>query len=156
MIRTCIYQSSHTMHTLCTAPSTLRGDCAEGQLRLANSTDDNTTQSRHGRVEICINNAWGTVCDSSNTFGPNDALVACAQLTGFQRAGAGVVTPNLPPASGPIFLDRLLCQGTESSLLNCPSVQLGVVTCTHSQDVAVRCTGELSNIQTLQIYYGCT
>lgn len=125
------------------AVSTLQGNCTEGQLRLAQPTDNETTQSRHGRVEICINNAWGTVCDSSNTFGPNDALVACQQLTGFQRDGASVASPPLPSATGPVFLDRFLCEGSESSLLDCPNVQLGVVTCPHSQDVAVSCTGEL-------------
>ncbi len=134
------------------AVSTIRGNCSEGLLRLAQPTDDETTQSRHGRAEICINNAWGTVCDSSNTFGPNDALVACEQLTGFQRAGASVGSLPRPLATGPVFLDRLLCEGSESSLLDCPNVQLGVVTCPHSQDVAVRCTGELFVCSTYTLY----
>ena len=34
-------------------------------------------------MEICINNAWGTVCD--RLFGAQDAAVACAQLGGFNR-----------------------------------------------------------------------
>ena len=41
--------------------------------------------TREGRVEICINNAWGTVCD--NLFGREDAAVVCEQLEGFQREG---------------------------------------------------------------------
>ena len=31
-----------------------------------------------GRVEICINNAWGTVCDKK--FSSEDAQVVCRQL----------------------------------------------------------------------------
>ena len=40
-----------------------------------------------GRVEVCINDAWGTVC--GNQFGTNDAIVVCYQL-GFQRQGMSV------------------------------------------------------------------
>ena len=38
-----------------------------------------------GRVEVCINNAWGTVCD--NFFGQEDAETVCASIGGFNRAG---------------------------------------------------------------------
>ena len=31
-----------------------------------------------GRVEVCINRAWGTICD--NGFGTEDAVVICNQL----------------------------------------------------------------------------
>ena len=31
-----------------------------------------------GRLEICMNNVWGTVCD--NMFDATDAAVACRQL----------------------------------------------------------------------------
>jgi len=45
----------------------------DGEVRL-----DGGSNSSLGRVEVCINNAWGTVC--STRFGTNDATVICRQL----------------------------------------------------------------------------
>ena len=54
-------------------PTTPVGQCGDGALRLVGG--DNPLE---GRVEICINNAWGTICD--NTFDQDDADVICRQL----------------------------------------------------------------------------
>ena len=53
--------------------------CANGDIRLAGSTT-----AGQGRVEICINETWGTICDDS--WGVPDASVAC-QALGFSRFG---------------------------------------------------------------------
>ena len=67
------------------ANTTSGGDCGDGELQLANETDEYNEWTRRGRVELCINNAWGTVCGTS--FSVPDALVVCNQLVGFQREG---------------------------------------------------------------------
>ena len=53
--------------------TTLAGNCSDGALRLMGGGNP-----LEGRVEICINNAWGTVCDDA--FSSDDARVVCTQL----------------------------------------------------------------------------
>ena len=53
--------------------------CADGQLRLTGSNI-----AYEGRVEICMNNMWGTVCLDS--WGSADATVVCRQL-GYMTQG---------------------------------------------------------------------
>ena len=68
------------------ALSTVAGNCTDGDLRLAEGINDTETNTMTGRVELCLNNAWGTICNSDFTI--PDALVACNQLVGYQREGA--------------------------------------------------------------------
>lgn len=54
-------------------------NCTEGDMRLAGGETP-----REGRVEICLEGQWGTVCDTF--WGSPDAQVACRQL-GFPSLG---------------------------------------------------------------------
>lgn len=54
-------------------------------MRLADSVDDDQAHTREGRVEVCVNNAWGTVCERN--FGTPEAKVVCNQLQGFSSEG---------------------------------------------------------------------
>ena len=38
-----------------------------------------------GRLEVCVNGAWGTVC--GDEFDSRDAAVACEALRGFTGSG---------------------------------------------------------------------
>ena len=118
-----------------------------------------------GRVEICINNVWGTVCDDS--WGTTDATVVCRQL-GYSVEGKA--PPSLTPytnvavllfiscslvptdsvafngahfggGTGAIYLDNVGCTGSESRLFDCS--RSSSVTCTygHTEDAGVRCQG---------------
>ena len=42
---------------------------------------------------------------------------------------------------GDIFLDNVVCRGTESSLLECSTNAIGQHNCDHSEDAGVRCEG---------------
>ena len=47
--------------------------CSDGDIRL-----EGGTLEEEGRVEVCMNEVWGTVCDDS--FTTVDANVVCGQL----------------------------------------------------------------------------
>ena len=53
--------------------------CVTGDIRLADANIPN-----EGRIEICMNNVWGTVCDDG--WGDTDATVVCRQL-GYSVTG---------------------------------------------------------------------
>ena len=61
------------------ANKTVYNDCFDGDIRLVGGSKDN-----EGNVQICYNNAWGSVCDES--WESSDSNVVCRQL-GFQPYG---------------------------------------------------------------------
>ena len=126
-------------------------------------TDDEISR---GRVEICLNGVYGTVCD--NTWENKAASVSCGQL-GFSRYGefivgstvecydvfninALILTGAIAVQSGPDsfrenFLPTLVasinCTGTESTLLECDSTTTNEDSeCGSHRDAGVVCQGK--------------
>ena len=94
-----------------------------------------------GRVEFYYNNEWGTVCDDN--WDINDAMVVCRQLH-FTGANEALGFAPFGAGTGPVWLDSVLCTGSEQALYECPhnnDSSFGS-NCTHSRDAGVRCYGK--------------
>lgn len=116
--------------------------CTQFSLRLQEGTN-----RLAGRLEICYNNTWGTVCD--NQFDAADAQVACREL-GFTSNGAQVLGTSGyqdGEVSQWIWLDQVQCTGRELTLSSCRHDDYGSHSCLHDQDVGVTCLpGDMSRI----------
>ena len=105
-------------------------NCTNGEVRLIS-----TYRRSEGRVEVCHNNQWGTIC--GNSWYGNSTQVACSQL-GYGGENSQRVYPYFGYTSKPIWLSNVDCEGDESSLFDC-SKNIGSIGCSHSQDVRIRC-----------------
>ncbi|KAL5468779.1 hypothetical protein EMCRGX_G029895 [Ephydatia muelleri] len=116
--------------------------CPNGAVRLVGTGSNQT--AGYGRVEMCYNNVWGTICGSS--WGSGAATVVCSQL-GFSGYSSYISSAQYGQGTGSILLYGLSCYGTESTLLYCyyyGSVVAPNLYCSHSQDASVTCYGSTS------------
>ncbi|NXQ88385.1 C163A protein, partial [Nyctibius grandis] len=90
-----------------------------------------------GRVEIWHQGSWGTVCDDS--WDMADANVVCRQL-GCGSAVSALSEAAFGEGTGPIWLEKVHCKGTELSLWDCPTKPLFGKNCDHKEDAAVDCS----------------
>lgn len=87
-----------------------------------------------GRVEVYNQGSWGTVCDDN--WGRSNSEVLCRELNcGPFKNGA-----FFGEGKGQIWLDDVICTGSESSILNCQHRTFGVNNCQHTEDAGVVCS----------------
>lgn len=68
-----VYFENVALCNLYNLPNTAYPNCNLGDLRLVGGTTN-----REGRIEICIDGQWGTICDDG--WSSFDARVACRQM----------------------------------------------------------------------------
>ncbi|PIK50758.1 putative deleted in malignant brain tumors 1 protein-like [Apostichopus japonicus] len=83
-----------------------------------------------------MNGAWGTICDDS--WDMADANVACRQL-GYTAAEAANSSASYGEGIGQIWLDDVVCSGSEEHILACGNRGVGEHNCGHHEDAGVRC-----------------
>lgn len=92
-----------------------------------------------GRVEVLIQDMWGTVCDDGWDLA--EAAVVCHQL----QCGRAVAAPSgahFGAGAGKIWLDDMQCVGSESHLGQCMHGVPARHNCGHLEDASVICSGE--------------
>ena len=105
----------------------------QGQVRLSGG------ENHTGRVEVWKDGEWGTVCDRN--WNLEDAYVVCRQL-GYPGALQALGGAAYGEGEGRIWLSNLECIGSERKILDC--AEGTYLHCSHSQDAAVVCQGELA------------
>ena len=92
-----------------------------------------------GRGEVFHSGEWGTVCDNRWTI--KDGRVVCRMLN-FSKAVETFRGSTFGGGLGlPIWLTKLVCNGTENSLFECKNAMtyLGNTGCSRAQDAGVQC-----------------
>ncbi|XP_072356762.1 uncharacterized protein [Scyliorhinus torazame] len=107
----------------------------DGQLRLTSGRD-----ACSGRLEVWHWGRWGTVCRAG--WGPAESEVVCQHLgCGFTSWGSH--HQYYRRATEPIWLRKVVCQGTELSLWSCSLWSYNTAEyCSHRSDVEVSCIGQ--------------
>ena len=120
--------------------TTSYANCSNGEVRLMGGAN-----ATLGVVQVCMNNAWGSVC--RNGFGFNDATVVCRQL-GFPTTGALALidTSMFGSTTGPVFLDQVACAEEDNVLAQCPISGIrvfGQTECDLTELAGVQCIGKV-------------
>ena len=123
------------------------GDCNEGEVRLVNGTEE-----REGRLEVCANGVWGTVCATS--FTRSAAYIVCKQLGYNDSDGKSFLLsfyscPLLDAiintygkygtGDKPIVYSNVDCFGSETSLRQCDKRVSPAFTCSYRRIVGLKC-----------------
>ena len=115
----------------------------------------NGTSKYEGRVEVCLQGIWKTVCD--DFWGNDEARVVCTQL-GFQGDGKCIIhvahrlacinifnvgaqafrRAHFGQGSG-LILEEIICFGHELSLIACHYRDENDSYCHHIENAGVQC-----------------
>ncbi|KAG8454039.1 hypothetical protein GDO86_000610 [Hymenochirus boettgeri] len=108
-------------------------DCKQGSVRLRGSQ----SESDGSVVEVYVNGAWGTICNSQ--WDDNDASVICRQL---ELGDKGVAKKAILSGSNIIsaFWNDVRCRGNEENILQCPKDTWRGGTCPQDTAAAVTCS----------------
>ncbi|XP_019850477.1 PREDICTED: scavenger receptor cysteine-rich domain superfamily protein-like [Amphimedon queenslandica] len=114
------------------------GECEEGSVRLVNGS---TGES--GRLEVCTNNIWGSVCGRG--FSVTDAYVVCRQM-GLGESEPTVYTDSyFGDGNEAIIYSDFNCGGYEETVSECRKRKHGSFTCSRSNTVGIICRDNCSN-----------
>ena len=144
------YYNSAVSGIICQGNATSETECIPGDTKLVGGSKVN-----EGRIEVCIDGFWGTVCDEG--WDDDDASVICRQL-GLSATGnyttryyititvyevlfvlAGNPALGFGEGRGPV-ISHLSCTSRESNISQC-GWRIGTTDCHHGRDVAITCEG---------------
>ncbi|XP_019859783.1 PREDICTED: deleted in malignant brain tumors 1 protein-like [Amphimedon queenslandica] len=135
----CGYSYYHAT-VICPVHGSAYSNCTDGEVRLFGGSTE-----YEGTVEICRNNAWGTI--SSNWYSNNIAQTVCNTL-GFKTPGVSSVrNAYYGEGSGPILMGGYIsCWSGTTSLLNCYNNPSDIIhSNSHHYDIGVRCEPPCTN-----------
>eukprot|EP01084_Bolivina_argentea_P195111 334796_1 len=128
----------------CKDPILINPITQNGDIRLVDGLGSVGDIIYEGRVEIYYDDIWGTICNDNVDI--EEFNVICRQL-GYSRvnmySNSGSDTPY-GEGIGLIWLDELVCTGSETAIIECGHDIWGTHDCGHDEDISVSCTDPIS------------
>ena len=128
-------------------------NCSTGDIRLVGGSTE-----YEGNVQICYNNAWGSVCDDSwgrsdsnvvDSLNSNHLVYMCIlkclySCTSLLNEGSQYYYNNYFGVSNspPYLYGIFYCSGLEQSLLSCLRSYRDLLNCGNSEIAGVHCEGK--------------